>query len=85
MNRADEALTSANLSGTIAVVIFTDGEPNCETAPATLNSLAAQWLDRGIKTYVVGLPGTAAASGLLNDLAVAGGTDNYAFEPRRLW
>ena len=83
-DRADVALREANLTGDIAVVAFTDGEPNCIPDPALTMvptqpepMRAAGWLaDREIRTYVVGLPGAAGVQ-LLNDVAVSGGTMQY--------
>jgi hypothetical protein len=84
-DRANAALTTAmtnqTLTGSVAVVAFTDGEPNCipdstmvTTVPAEQH--AANWLTMGIKTYVVGLPGAMGAQTLTN-IATAGGTMNY--------
>jgi hypothetical protein len=75
--QADAALATANLTGPIAVVIMTDGEPNCDTDVNNVNNIIAGWSAKGIKTYVVGLPGSQAASGILNQLAQTGGTDSY--------
>ncbi len=77
VNRADEALASATLGGTIAVVIMTDGEPTCGDLPENVENVVAQWLSDGIQTLVVGLPGSATAADLLTSLAVAGGTDAF--------
>jgi hypothetical protein len=85
MDRAAVAIQNASmaLTGATAVVVFTDGEPNCfadamvSGVPTMLEtSWAAQWLGTGVKTYVVGLPGADAAP-VLNDIAVAGGTLGY--------
>lgn len=75
--RADEALTSTTLEGAVAVLIMTDGEPNCETNTASVTSTVSSWAANGIKSYVVGLPGSEAASTFLTDLAVAGGTAEF--------
>jgi hypothetical protein len=74
---ADTALHDAKLSGTTAVVIITDGDPNCGTNDMQVNQFAAAWLVKGIKTYVIGLPGADAGAGRLDALAAAGGTKNY--------
>jgi hypothetical protein len=71
-------------------VIVTDGAPNCsggsgnQSEPAAnMTPVIANWLAQDVKTYVVGLPGggnqteTMALITLLNELAVAGGTDEY--------
>lgn len=50
-----------------------DAGGNCVDADATERQVA--WLaDRGIPTYVVGMPGAAPYAAVLNRLAVAGGT-----------
>jgi hypothetical protein len=83
-DRADVAIQNAKLTGNLAVVAFTDGQPNCfpdetmtmiPTKPEPDRS--AGWLaDKMIKTYVVGLPGAAGVD-LLNQVAVSGGTMEY--------
>ncbi|MBN1652691.1 MAG: VWA domain-containing protein [Deltaproteobacteria bacterium] len=75
--RADEALASITLQGTVAVLIMTDGEPNCGTDMASVISTVSKWTTSGISSYVVGLPGSEAASDFLTDLAVAGGTADF--------
>ncbi len=69
---ADTALSAASLSGSTRVVVLTDGEPNCDNS--TLSTIPPMWLAQGIKTYVVGLPGSESAVTVLDDLAMAGGT-----------
>lgn len=87
MDRAAVALQEAagTLTGVTAVMLFTDGAPNCisdamvQGIPTKLETEhAAGWLasDPSIKTYVVGLPGAAGVQ-LLDDIAVAGGTMTY--------
>jgi len=87
MDRAAVALQEAagTLTGVTAVMLFTDGAPNC-FADATLTGIptaletahAAEWLNGmpSIKTYVVGLPGAMDAP-ILNDIAVSGGSMSY--------
>jgi hypothetical protein len=84
-DRADAAIQSTMLTGPLSVVAFTDGEPNCFNDPATSMTAstmpeperAASWLaDRGIKTYMVGLPGANGVQ-ILNDVATRGGTMMY--------
>lgn len=84
-DRADLALTAATanmtLTGTTAVVAFTDGEPNCIPDATMVTTLpaeqhAANWLAKGIKTYVVGLPGAMGAT-TLTTVAQSGGTMQY--------
>ena len=76
----------SNLVGITTVVIVTDGNPNCadtggfnddDTAPY-LTPVIANWLTLDVKTYVVGLPGLDGSGlTLLDELAVAGGTNKY--------
>jgi Mg-chelatase subunit ChlD len=83
-DRADSAITSAQLTGAIAVVAITDGAPTCfpEGAdPAWMTDLevnrARSWFtNNSVKTYVVGLPGAAGVQ-ILNDVAQSGGTTEY--------
>jgi hypothetical protein len=82
-DRADVAIQGASLTGQLAVVAFTDGEPNC-LADATTSMIptaletdrATSWLGNGIKTYVVGLPGAGGVQ-VLDQIAQAGGTMTY--------
>jgi hypothetical protein len=87
MDRAAVAIqeASATLTGVTAVMLFTDGAPNCFPDPMTQGiptqletATAAGWLAGmpSIKTYVVGLPGAMDAP-ILNDIAVSGGTMSY--------
>jgi hypothetical protein len=87
MDRAAVALQEAagTLTGVTAVMLFTDGAPNCipdaalQGIPTQLETAhAAGWLagNPSIKTYVVGLPGAGGVQ-LLDDIAVAGGTMTY--------
>jgi hypothetical protein len=87
MDRAAVALQEAagTLTGVTAVMLFTDGEPNClpdamtQGIPTQLETAhAAGWLagSPSIKTYVVGLPGADGVA-LLDQIAVAGGTMSY--------
>lgn len=75
--QADAALSAATSKGATAVLIMTDGQPNCETVNADVISTVSKWNQTGIKTYVVGLPGSADASALLTEVAVAGGTVSF--------
>jgi hypothetical protein len=77
---ANGALSSATLKGNTVVVLMTDGEPDCQDNMDNANSVVAGWAAKGIKTYVVGLPGSAAADAILYQLAQSGGTNNY-FSP----
>ena len=51
-------------------MLVTDGEPTCGANEA---DIAARLLTRGIKSYVVGLPGARGAE-VLDRIAIAGGT-----------
>lgn len=83
-DRADVAIQNAMLTGQLAVVAFTDGEPNCipdpmvTMVPTMLEpDRAADWLaKRQTKTYMVGLPGAAGVQ-ILDNVAQSGGTMNY--------
>jgi hypothetical protein len=76
---ADQALSGAMLTGATAVVLITDGEPNCMWDEAAANATVARWLaEKNIKTYVVGLPGVGGFGGpILEALATSGGTAPY--------
>ena len=89
-DRAEEAIAAARqnmtLAGTgqVAVVTFTDGEPNCfplesVTMRPTMDAAArsAGWLGMSIKTHVVGLPGANEGMATLNGIAQSGGTMQY--------
>ena len=88
-DRANEAIGAAMLEGDLAVVAVTDGAPNCFPAGDTTDlevNRAATWLaERGVKTYVVGLPGAQGVQ-LLNDVAAQGGTTEYILpdDPKQL-
>jgi hypothetical protein len=76
LTQANDALVAHPPPGKTAVVVMTDGQPNCsETLPSILAPVQ-QMASRGIPTYVVGLPGASGAT-VLMDLADAGGTGNY--------
>ena len=76
---ADQALNGATFTGATAVVLITDGEPNCAWDEAAANATIARWLaEKNIKTYVVGLPGVGGFGGpVLEALATSGGTAPY--------
>lgn len=58
-----------------AVLLVTDGEPegNCEDDHAVIAAQAAQGLQQGVRTFVVGLPGVSRD--FANRVAEAGGTE----------
>lgn len=68
--RADEALPVDD--EVTAVVLLTDGMPTCVEAPEAWDR-AAEWSARGVRTWVVGLPG-AHGEAILDRVAAAGGT-----------
>lgn len=78
---ADEAIAQADEQGLLEdrfnVIVLTDGEPNCETDAALLTMLPAYWNEKGVKTHVLGLPGSDQAADLLNAIANAGGTGEF--------
>lgn len=60
-----------------AVVLLTDGEPTCSgDVPAT--TYASEWAARGVRTYVIGLPGRSGSATLD---AIARGGDTGAALP----
>jgi hypothetical protein len=76
--QAQAALASATLTGTTSVVVVTDGDPNCEWDQAVSLQIVTDWAAAGIKTYVIGLPGTTGAGdAVLTQLAMAGMTGQY--------
>jgi hypothetical protein len=85
LRMADRALVKECRQGRMdhlyKVVIITDGEPNCgvegDGAGETLTTLPSKWHEKGISTYVFGLPGSDHAEDLLNDIAAAGGSGEY--------
>jgi hypothetical protein len=81
---ADMALQAREPEGQVSVVVLTDGAPNCNTAP--LMTLPPIWLAAGIRTHVVGLPGSESAVTLLDQIAAAGGTEHHISpdDPRTL-
>jgi von Willebrand factor type A domain len=78
LKAADTALPDPSpLEGARAVVILTDGAPTCDTAQADILAPVQDMFSRGIKTYAIGLPGSATAASLLDAIAQAGGTGTY--------
>jgi len=76
---ADSALMTAlpMLMGTTAVVLITDGDPNCNTDDNQVLQLVGGWLSKGVMTHVLGLPGSGNAMSRLTAIAVAGGTNTF--------
>jgi hypothetical protein len=78
LENADAALPDPSpLKGQRAVVILTDGAPTCDTVQADILAPVKDMFSRGIKTYAIGLPGSAGAANLLDAIAMAGGTGSY--------
>jgi hypothetical protein len=73
----DAALELGLLEDRFRVVLVTDGEPTCEDDPAAMIALAAAWYELGVETWVMGLPGSAGATELLDAIAEAGGTEKH--------
>lgn len=77
LQRADSAIRDAAERGLIEhrfrVVLFSDGEPTCSERDV-FEAYPASWLEHGIHTYVLALPGSEMAATLLDDIANAGGT-----------
>jgi hypothetical protein len=75
LDQANSALMSPP-PGKTAVVVMTDGEPNCGESLSSILLPVQEMATRGIPTFVVGLPGASGAK-VLMDIADAGGTGNY--------
>jgi hypothetical protein len=80
-DRADVALKAAmgTLKGPIAVLVFTDGQPNCTPDPNVTKvptksepAHASDWFVQNVPTYMIGLPGAMDGAQLLNDIASGG-------------
>lgn len=77
ITRGAEALAATKLEGPIAVIVITDGEPNCNTNVQNVLNQVTTWQGMGIATHVIGLPGAQDAAAVLNMVAAAGGTGTY--------
>jgi Mg-chelatase subunit ChlD len=79
LRAADNAIAKvgAPLEQTFLVLVITDGEPTCSDNVEAIETLPAQWHARGIKTHVMGLPGSESAAQLLDRMAKAGGTERH--------
>jgi Mg-chelatase subunit ChlD len=76
--QAQATLAAGVPEGITSVVVITDGDPNCEWDQAASTQIVADWLAQGIRTYVIGLPGTSGeGDAILTSLAMTGGTDQY--------
>lgn len=76
LQRADVALAAQPASATTSVVIIASGTPSCDWDSARASAILKRWYaDRGVRTYVIALPGSpGATSDALAALAEAGGT-----------
>ena len=73
LQQAQNVLANATLEGVTAVVVITDGQPNCLWDPAMANQIVSDWLmNLGISTHVIGLPGIGGAAGLAGLFGQAG-------------
>jgi hypothetical protein len=76
---AEAAIEAACVDGLLEqrffVMALTDGMPNCGTDMDQVESIARDWLARGIPTYVFGLPGSEDAAEVLDRISAAGGTE----------
>jgi hypothetical protein len=75
---ADDAIMLAVERGLLEqrfrVLVFSDGEPTCQDNSQVMIDYPKRWLEMGIHTYVIGLPGSTPAFNLLGAMAGAGGT-----------
>ena len=85
LNQALRILSGEASARNAYVLLVTDGEPNCHALPLfpdTAQQDAARAAvralrEKNIPTYVIGYQIDAAHQGLMNDLAVLGGTSSY--------
>ncbi len=85
LNQALRILSAEPNARPAYVLLVTDGEPNCHALPLfpdTAQQDAARAAVRALRennipTYVIGYQIDAAYQGLMNDLAVLGGTSRY--------
>jgi Mg-chelatase subunit ChlD len=83
-HKADQAIDRACGRGILQrpfkVVLLTDGEPNCDYDYEKLLSYPKKWIEQGIETHVIGLPGSEEAEDLLEQIATEGGSDLFLLE-----
>ncbi len=72
-----ERCNEGDLDHLFKILVLTDGDPNCDETADAWTSFPERWRERGIKTYVLGLPGSQNAEEVLNSIAEAGGTEEY--------
>lgn len=63
LQQAQTAIALSMLTGTTAVVIITDGAPNCGWNDQTAYQIVTDWQAMGINTHVIGLPGLPGVGG----------------------
>ncbi|HET6331937.1 MAG TPA: hypothetical protein VFG30_01930 [Polyangiales bacterium] len=75
LQRADVALAAQPASAKTSVVIIASGTPSCDWDSIRASAILKRWNERGVRTYVIALPGSpGATSNALAALAEAGGT-----------
>jgi hypothetical protein len=78
---ADRAIADAIAAGLFEhkfkVMLVTDGEPTCDDDATSIVAFPARWTELGVRTYVLGLPGSAPAAELLQSIAEAGGSGTF--------
>jgi hypothetical protein len=76
LQRADVALAAQPAATKTSVVIIASGTPSCDWDSARASAILKRWhTERGVRTYVIALPGSpGATSNALAALAEAGGT-----------
>lgn len=72
LERADEALSTTS-SVNVAVLVMTDGMPNCDTDMAVVQTQLENWLSDGIQTHLVVLPSSEEAITAFQTLAQESG------------
>jgi len=65
-------LSARTSSGSRAIIFLSDGAPNCGSSTASVESAVADGLKAGVRTHVVGVPGSPYSD--FSRLAVVGGT-----------
>lgn len=65
-------LSARSGSGSRALIFLSDGAPNCGSSTASVESAVADGLKAGVRTHVVGVPGSPYSD--FSRLAVVGGT-----------
>jgi hypothetical protein len=74
LQEAQTRLANAQLEGKVAVIVISDGEPNCAWDATVAQQIVADWHAAGIDLHALALPSTTAPASALGELARAGGT-----------